>query len=237
MGIIVKRKSIIYWLSSGLLLLALGLMVACTSSDDDTQSKPSSGPTSISIDELVSEDLGCTDTPTSKTDLSPTSDLSECPPADQWQDQQGPPTLSIELGDVVTGVYRSWDDDALVPIIHGPQGGIHIEISPRVRDLQGVAQDQAHMLFKGIVNAGCMLASLDSVAPIELQRVSETLWQHSGVAQGKSAVMIIFPVSSSKSHLYCGQWLEVHIMMRHKDSGAWGAVHRRVRLYDTKPIE
>ncbi len=169
----------------------------------------------------------------------PQPDVSSCPAATYWATQTTPASVQVTLGDnTPLGGFVPWAKAPWVPIVHGPQGGIHVELSVRATPKQALSGATALFQLSAFANIGCNKASSPSLAPVQLYANATGGFGPPGKgaksAKGGQTLLVILPVSSAQSKLYCGVWLDLHVMARHKASGAWGFTHHRVRLYDTK---
>ncbi|MCO4764075.1 MAG: hypothetical protein KC502_21370 [Myxococcales bacterium] len=166
--------------------------------------------------------------------VPPEPSTALCPAAGFWSGQTKPASLALQLGttDPKSG-FKSWGHGTWAPIVHGPQGGIHIELSVRFKlpGLQAALVLNETFKMKAIVNHGCKSASTPSTATLKLK--ADKFGVFGARAGGAQTMMVVFPVTSAQSGLYCGPWLVVHMYVQHPKTGAWGFTHQTIRMYDT----
>ena len=145
------------------------------------------------------------------------------------------PSLKVELGthDPTTGAFVPYVDDQWLPMVHGPQGGFHVFLATRVT-LPGVSEAFVKLQGESLGYAGCKPAAIGK-QPVMYANPDTTVANAYTTATKTSAgTLVIFPVPSGLSHLYCGIWLELVVRVRQFGSDAWGESNLTVRLYDTQ---
>ncbi len=147
------------------------------------------------------------------------------------------PTLKVELGthNPVTGAFVPYVDNQWLPMVHGPQGGFHVYVATRVTIPWGAGFDPVVKLQAEIQGyAGCKLAAAGKQPVLYAHAEKLKTGVYTTASTTSAGTLVVFPVSSGLSHLYCGIWLELVLRVRVFGTNKWGQATLTVRTYDMK---
>ncbi|MCO4764182.1 MAG: hypothetical protein KC502_21905 [Myxococcales bacterium] len=144
------------------------------------------------------------------------------------------PTLQLEIGTnhPKTGAFVPYVDGQSVPMVHGTQGGFHVYAAVRVK-LPGETGSLAKLQSEMFGHVGCVLAALGKQPVLYAGKDGKLPFTYTTASQTHAGTLIVFGVDSSKSHLYCGRWLELTVRIRDMSTNAWAQKQVSLRLYDT----
>jgi hypothetical protein len=151
------------------------------------------------------------------------------PPAFFPTDAVPKPTLSPELGyDGAHGEFMPWQDGDWVPLEHGIQGKLMVEVRFRVT-LPG--QDACRQVLQTNVYASkdCVQIGIGQLG------VSSGEWQAPELfvgPNGHATIRTVLNPAPPDSWQLCGEALDLRLQVRVPGTDTWGEGHVRLRLYD-----
>ncbi len=186
----------------------------------------------------------------SPTEPGPDANVGNVPMPPKWSCPVDPPeffkgkpppaaTLTVELGAVAPNdAFKVYQENAWVPMVHGPQGGFHIYAGLRVK-VSGATLPKLKLQVEPRLWDGCKIVGY-GVAPVSYGTLQAGMDPPTYVI-GEAAVpgtLVIFDdggtgVKSSQSLYYCNRWYDLRVAVRDVLSGQWGQAQVRLRTYDT----
>ena len=149
-------------------------------------------------------------------------------------------SLTIEIGAVdPTGTFIPYNDDDLVPIVHGMQGGFHVFAAIRV-NMAGAKVPMLKLQIDARLYDGCAVIGY-AMAPIAYAKAVSYAKEPGIYLIGSAAMagmMIVFDggeggIKSSYSKAYADRKFDLRVAVREVYSKQWGAAQRRILTYDT----
>jgi len=143
------------------------------------------------------------------------------------------PSLVVELGtsNPQTGAFVPYEQGQWLRIVHGKQGGIHVDAAIRVV-LPGEDRAKVKMQIFATGHFECKESAVGNSPIIWVRPDAELDEGYTNASPVKPGVEVRFPVTGFYWYQYCGIWLDLRAAVRHPDSGAWGHTSRMVRLFD-----
>lgn len=140
-----------------------------------------------------------------------------------------PATLHPELGrNDSTGAFLPWHDGDWAPVFHGFQGPF-LHVATRFR-----VQVPGHDACRVDLDTATF-ASIDCIGQGESRQLSRTVWQSPELFTGpgrNDEILTILNLKPQDSWQYCGQVLDLRLLVRIPATDTWGEGHVRLRLYD-----
>jgi hypothetical protein len=144
------------------------------------------------------------------------------------------PSLQIVMGrgDVKTKQVAPFEHGEFVPLVHGGQGLLHVDVAIRVtipgakgadRKLRLIARAFSTCDAVGIANQPTLWAGAATDK-------AETFHNIGKVVPG---VHVVINTPGSQSLKCCGAWFEMRVWVLDHESGAWGTASAQVRAHDT----
>lgn len=160
----------------------------------------------------------------------PPSSDAQCPLPPWSMAKSGAATLAIEIGDYGPTGFSRWASGAWRPIVHGPQGGIHVTAALRVSRFNAKPIGMCKLLIERVGQVGCAIVT--ATEPFAAGGAVVAADPGTVAAAGTAGVMYILPVPGALSWQYCGRWMRLVARVRLPD-GAWGEAASWIRLFDT----
>lgn len=159
---------------------------------------------------------------------------AERPPAffKAWETVPAP-TLSVELGtsNSKTGGFIPYEDGQWLHIVHGKQGGIHVDAAVRVV----LPAEEAPKVKLQVLATGhfeCKETAAGNSPTIWVRPDADLDHGYTNASTTQPGVEVRFPVAGGLWYRYCGIWMELGVAVRIPASQQWGRSVRMVRLYD-----
>lgn len=139
-------------------------------------------------------------------------------------------TLEVEIGHFEGDAFVPWQPGQARPMVHGPQGGLHVVAAARVRRKDGEPLASGAMWLEQLAEVGCNKVSKQKIA-----------WLKTGAAPGeagarllpdKGGVWLVLPAPAAFASQWCGTWLRVTLRAKVKGTSDWGGASVHVHLID-----
>lgn len=155
------------------------------------------------------------------------------PPATKLFGAQPPPaeTLQVEIGAMVEGAFVPWQPGEPRPMVHGPQGGLHLVASARVRRLDGQPLPEGSMWLESVADVGCNAVTKQKLSILKTAAAPGV--PGARLVPDKSGIWLVLPSPASLASTWCGAWLRVTLRAKTKDGLDRGGTSLVVRVVDS----